>query len=64
MAEYDTEDNPQQRRIAAYQANGWELSHFMEHVGIAVMTKVDVSPNGRETPLKAHIDGGGSSRIV
>jgi len=64
MTTDDTEDPPQQRRIAAYKANGWELSHFMEHVGIAVMRKMDVSPNGRETPLKAHIDGGGSSRIV
>jgi len=58
-----TEETPQQRRVAAFEANGWEISHYMDK-GIVVMKRVDVSPNGRETPLKAHIDGNGSSVII
>jgi len=58
----ETEDNPQQRTITAFRANGWEIAEYRG--GAVLMKKIDTSPNGRESTLRAQVDGNGVSGIV
>jgi len=58
----ETEETEQQKTLAAFEANGWEIAEYRG--GAVLMKKIDTSPNGRESTLRAQVDGGGSSVIV